>query len=135
MSGDNRIFNVNGRLDSSGDKLLLETLKLAFAHASEHAKADGYRIDPKLGLIFHWASAEHADIVKFPSPLTAEQVFPVVLGWLQSNPVCECTSWDADADHDGHNGPGWRVYCRDWGHVGDPHGFIAVKPAFIWYGK
>jgi len=36
----------------------------------------------------------------------------------------------------GDNEKGWRVYCEDWGKIdSDDYAFLAIKPAYIWYGK
>lgn len=129
---DNRIFNVNGRLDRDGKELLAETLRLAFKIAG--AKASGFRICPVRGFVIY--QYESTKATKFPVALTADQVLPQILAWFESRPACELKDWDANADHDGDNGPGWRVYCEDWGHVADEYeAFVAVKPAFMWYGK
>jgi hypothetical protein len=44
-------------------------------------------------------------------------------------------NWDRDADHDGDNGPGWRVYTGNWGQVLDSDTLLAIKPIYLWYGK
>ena len=130
---DNRIFNVNG----TGDELLLKALELALMQEwSKSTTMEAWKIDKEKGLILYW----HADgeAIPFPSPLSAEQLLPIVSGFLASKEAKEvtCEGWDADTDHDGCNGFGWRVYCEDWGHIGrDHYAFIAIKPAYIWYGK
>ncbi len=130
---DNRIFNVNGK----GEESLLKTLELAFLQ-SGYKTAVAWRVTEKHGLILYWAlsSNHNKDISKFPSPVTANEVLPTVLAWLNSDAKTEMTGWDRDADHDGDNGKGWRVFCEDWGHVADDwSAFIAIKPAMMWYGK
>ena len=128
---NNRVFNVNGA--SLG--LLLTTLKLAFDQWHNKAKTTGYTIDSKKGMILFWCNID-TKYSLFPSPLSAEEVAPVVWAWLQTNPTIECKDWDANHDHDGHNELGWRVYCEDWGHIGGNHyTIVAIKPAYIWYGK
>jgi hypothetical protein len=126
---DNRIFNVNGK----GDDLLLATLWLAFRQAG-YSTAKAWRVDPVKGMILLWYATETD--TPFPAPMGADEVYHVVRQWLLSKPQAECVGWDADADHDGSNSLGWRVYCEDWGHVGDDHyAIVAVKPAWMWYGK
>ena len=128
--GDNRIFNVNGE----GDEMLLDTLKLIFKQEGDNTTAKGWRKSLKHGLILY--AYENGDINLFPNPLTAEEVFPIVKKYLKSGEDVELDDWDKDADHDGSNGQGWRVYCEDWGHIGSDHSaFAAIKPVYIWYGK
>lgn len=129
---DNRVFNVNGR----GDSMLLDTLKLAFAQEGTKTTCESWVFNKDKGLILCW----HADEghMKLPSPLTAEACLPMVLAWLTSSDIKQMSyeGWDRDEDHDGSNSMGWRVYCEDWGHVGDEHYAIcAVRPAFLWHGK
>lgn len=129
---DNIVFNVNGRLDRDGPELLLATLKLAFRRSRKTAKA--WRIDKKLGLVLYWT--DHPEATNFLATMDAEHLFPPILWYLKSKPDCETVGVDSNADHDGDNGPGWRVYCEDWGHVGGHwQAFLAIKPAFMWYGK
>ena len=130
---DNRIFNVNGRLDRGGEELLKSTLRLAFAIMDKTAKA--WRVTKKSGLILDWWDSEGAN--KLPSPLDADGAFALVLPWLRSDEAKETTldRWDEDYDHDGENGPGWRVYCGAWGYVEGHQAIVAVKPVFMWYGK
>lgn len=132
MSYDNRIFNVNG--ESDGD--LLGALKLVFAQ--ENTTCKGWMFKPTHGLILLWWADEGQGVNKFPAPLTAEECFIFVKSWLKSEDAAkvEMKDWDADADHDGHNEMGWRVYCEDWGHVANRSDAIcAVKPIHCWYGK
>jgi len=133
---DNKIFNVNGPLNSGGKELLAEVLNLAFTQQNPRMpiKAVGYRTSPTHGFILYQYVAENVTL--FPCSLTAAQVLPQILAWFDSRPAYECKGWDAEAKSDCENRPGWRVYCEEWGHVdGDPAAFIAVKPAFMWYGK
>lgn len=131
----NRIFNVNGRMDRGGKELLLATLKLAFLRVGQETKATGYRLSKTHGFILYQYDGK-AGVVPFACPLNADQVYEQVLAWLETDPDVVLTGWDRDADHDGHNGPGWRVYCEDGGHVDGAYAaFLAIKPAFMWYGK
>lgn len=131
---DNRIFNVNGRLDRDGELLLRDTLALAFAIAKK--KAIAWRKSQKHGLILDWSDCA-SGASRFPALADADTVLPFALQWLKSDEAkeVELDSWDRDAGHDGHNGPGWRVYCNDWGHVEGWQAIVAVKPTFMWYGK
>lgn len=130
MMMDNRIFNVNGK----GDDMLLATLKLAFDQEGKNTTTSGWSVDKKKGLILHKYNKGNL----FPMPLKADELFPIVKAWLSDAEAktIECEGWDADMPHDGSNGLGWRVYCGDWGHIGDNHyAFLAIKPAYMWYGK
>lgn len=130
MSYDNRIFNVNGR----GDEQLLAALNLAFSQEGSSAKA--WKSSKRHGLILLWHNG--TDGTPFPSAMTAEECLPFIKAWLKSEDAkgVEMIGWDANADHDGDNGMGWRVYCEDWGHVDNSSSAIcAVKPAMLWYGK
>ncbi len=129
---DNRQFNVNGE----GKAMFLATMKLAFEQ-SGHVQAKGYFIDPKFGMVFLWHNdACSSSATNLPAPFNAEDSTNFAWAWLQSEPDIECKDWDADDDHDGSNGLGWRVYCENWGHVaGNHYAIIAVKPAYLWFGK
>ena len=129
---DNRVFNVNGE----GEVMLTATLKLLFTQCNaEYTKAHGWAFTPKHGfIVYQYPGVGN----RFPTPLTAEQLAPIVWAWLNGDEAktVECDGWDADCDHDGDNGPGWRVFCEDWGHVnGDYNAVCAIKPAYMWYGK
>lgn len=129
---DNRIFNVNGE----GDEMLLHALELVFAQEGENTKAAAWKYDQKKGLILLWYADERA--VNFPAPLTPKACLPFILAWLETKDAAavERTHKDASIDHDGSNGAGWRVYCEDWGHVGDfTNAICAIKPVTLWFGK
>lgn len=127
---DNRIFNVNGE---SYD-MLLDTLRLAFLQESQNTKATAYVIDAEKGMILLWSYAQGS--TKFPTPLDAYSVTHIVQSWLDSHPEIGCHDWDEDVDHDGRNVLGWRVYCENWGHVGEYRTAIcAIKPVYLWIGK
>lgn len=137
---DNRIFNVNGK----GDEFLLKTLELAFLQQGGYtaARARGWSFTKKHGLILHWHVSEPRssanEVHRFPGELTAVQCLPFVSAWLESPEAktVETLDQDSDYDHDGSNGRGWRVFCEAWGHVNnDSYAFIAIKPAYMWYGK
>lgn len=131
---DNRIFNVNG----NGDTALLRALRLAFEQEGDRTKCAGWKFEPENGIVLFWYVGDSdKDINQLPD-LTADEVFNLVSAWLRSDDAKKvpCVEWDADYDHDGHNSLGWRVYCEDWGHVGNHRNAIcAIKPAFMWHGK
>jgi hypothetical protein len=131
---DNRVFNVNGRLHDKDQ--LLAALKLVIGQSGH--RVTGWKFDKKKGLILSWYSED--GVVSFPAcnGMTAESILPIVLEWLSSDEAKTVVlkGWDMNADHDGSNSPGWRVYCEDWGFVGDCHSAVcAITPAFCWHGK
>jgi len=71
-------------------------------------------------------------------PLSIDTACEIVYQWLKSDEAktITLTGWDENADHDGSNALGWRVYVEDWGHIGSDWGaYCAIKPAYMWYGK
>lgn len=138
---DNRVFNVNG----SGQETLAKVLELAFAQEGRNIKAKYFVVDKKKGLILLWYIHDswEKNVSKFLTPLTAKAVTPVVMEWLRSDAAkdIELGDWDSDADHDGSNSEGWRVYCERWGHIKGEDGLsyngsiVAITPAFMWHGK
>jgi hypothetical protein len=128
---DNRVFNINGE----GDEMLKRVIKLAFEQ-SGFDECVAWWESNKYGLVLLWHTSENS--FPMPSPLDAEQSAIMASAWLNGKFArnVELDDWDADMDHDGDNGMGWRVYCEDWGHVGhDSRAIVAIKPAFMWYGK
>jgi hypothetical protein len=128
---DNRIFNVNGR----GHTLLAKAIDLVMLQKGFNVES--WSFSEKSGLILYWTK-DQKDAHPFPSPLNAAQITPFIISWLTSEQAkkVECKGWDANADHDGDNKLGWRVFCGDWGYVEESWAAIfAVKPAYMWYGK
>jgi hypothetical protein len=128
---DNRVFNVNG----SGEEMLRDTLSLAMTQSGASGGASGWEFMPDKGFVLY-SYGQVAN--KFPTPLTAAQVAPMVHAWLESPEArgMKFEGWDADCKHDGDNVYGWRAYCENWGHVAGKWGVIcAIRPAFLWYGK
>lgn len=125
---DNAIFNVNG----TGIEKLKKTLSLAAGDRTFF----GYKFNEKLGLILY-SYESGKEIIKFPAKISADQCAELVFNWLQSeeSKKVPTTGWDADADHDGSNELGWRVYTEDWGHAAGDWNCVIVKPAYLWYGK
>ncbi len=125
---DNMIFNVNG--DMRDTDRLGDALKLAIEQAVGFRKSDTH------GLILYRYGSDKCTL--FPAPLSPKELLPLVLVYLDSEHAAnvKCEGFDANADHDGSNNPGWRVYTENWGHVGDECAdAIAVKPCFVWFGK
>lgn len=135
---DNRIFDVNGE----GIDRLKQTISLAM---DNYSKVDGYRIDKKAGIVLLWHCDNKNPLhVKFPSPVSPEMAAIMAYEWVMSKDALETPDkdgWDKNADHDGSNERGWRAYVNEWGHIkllkGDDerYGIVAIKPAYIWYGK
>lgn len=132
VAPDNRLFRVNG----CGSKLLLKTITLAL-DTSGFKEIDGYRIDPVKGLVLQWHCDGGIELTK----KTIEEVFPLIEEYLKTD-VAELTEfkrWEAsysDDYGDVTDEPGWVVYCEDWGHIGnDFYAIVAVKKAYMWYGR
>lgn len=128
MAGDN--FHID--ITNSGD--LTKAMEIAFEGAAG-GKAEAYAIDPKKGLVFLWHKAEprtvsETIVFNLPFKLDATGAADFAKRWLAEQ------DYGQQPDHDGDNGEGWRLYNETWGHVeGYTYGFVAVKPAWIMYGK
>lgn len=139
MGWDNRILNVNGR----GVRMLEAAISLACDDGYSDLKNStakriiGCLVSPEHGLIWLWSACDNC--ARYPAPLTPRQAAEISLEWLASEEAKQIPfkDWDANADHDGDNSLGWRVYCEDWGHVGPAtwHAICAVRPAYLWHGK
>lgn len=45
-------------------------------------------------------------------------------------------NWEYNADHDGSNEQGFRIYTESWGKISDEwYSIGAIKPVYLWYGK
>lgn len=134
---DNRVFNVNGK----GVELLAKVLDLAMIQEGfKSVKMTGFKKDPERGIILYWHNnqAEEKGVTPFLAPPTSGELARMIVAslseeWTSRIPM---EDWDANCDHDGSNELGWRVYCDDWGKVGDDdYAFLCVKPAYMWHGK
>lgn len=133
MSFDNRIFNINGEIREKD--FFFRTIDLAFSQ-SGYMHAEGYVFDIKYGLILLAYGIENAQ--KFPTKLNPHATATIIFPWLSSDEskTVQCEGRDADIDHDGSNGNGWRIYYGEHGHFGNHYGAIcAIRPVFVWYGK
>ena len=133
-NADNRQFNVNG----CGLDFLRKTLELAFIQRG--SKASHWSISKTSGFVLHWckSDATNIDYSKFPSDINFPIAADIIWEWLNTKEAkeTELKDWDCNADHDGDNTLGWRVFCEDWGHVdGGWSAICAVKPAYLWHGK
>ena len=154
---DNPVFNVNGRS--------LGMLERAIALACEqHSGADETTpLDLRPGKpgarkmeseIAAWAEGRGGlyfcclpckKSPPFSAPITTTQAAFMAWAWLQRpHPEIEFKGWDANADHDGDNVAGWRVYRGQWGLFPEdedgkepyPDFFImAIRPVYLWLGK
>ena len=130
---DNQVFNVNGE----GEELLNKALNLVFNQSGFPETCNAWIEDKEKGLILLWHGNGN-EVNLFPSAMTADQITPIVQSWLQGDFArsIKLDGWYADADHDGSNTLGWRVYVEDWGHVASNHYAIcAITPAYLWHGK
>lgn len=143
---DNRIFNVNGR---TKEQLRKAVQLLLLDEHNEPIKVRGWYFSKKQGLVLTWYVGNGCDAVAFtdrmgkPSDIKEDELVNLLCDWLRSEEAesVECEGWDADADHDGSNDRGWRLYVDEWGCVKkgeytiDHYSIAAFKPAYLWYGK
>lgn len=116
--------------------MLRDALRLVFAQKGENTTAKAWSFNKEKGFVLYWFAAEGTNAL--PTPLTADEITPIVEAWLHSSQAKETKleGWDVDASHDGSNGKGWRVYVEKWGRVADStYAICAITPAFMWYGK
>ena len=133
MYCDNRQFNINGL----GRPFLGAVLRLAFHHASQKISAS-YIISPIKGFILceYDESERTKGASRWPVPVTYREALPVVWKWLQEeSEEVPCEGLDANAEHDGSNDFGWRVYVEDWGKVNGVPAVAAIRPSYLWCGK
>lgn len=139
---DNRIFNING----AGLDKLKATLNLFLFESKERGSSmtfEGYTIDVDKGFVLMTYGVEASKgHIKFPTPLNVDVVSEIVYTWVMSNEALKTTltCWDCNSKHDGDNDLGWRAYVEDWGHIKTRNSTInweciAIKPAYLWYGK
>jgi hypothetical protein len=134
---DNKIFNINGE----GVDLLKQVLNIAIKQEdwAYSSKINGWAVDQAKGFILlSYVNEKRSDECRFPVPVSPEMAAMMAYEWLSSEEAKKvpCQGWDADTDHDGSNELGWRVYCEEWGHVGNYHNaIVAIKPVYLWYGK
>lgn len=86
--------------------------------------------DPKgIDTLILLHGAEH-NSKTLPFPLDMEQSAKFISDWLKT------LDYRDEPDHDGSNGPGWRLFTEAWGHVFCMHrAIIAAQPAWAMYGK
>ncbi len=120
---DNFHFDITGAS-------MKKCLDIAFTY---HSKAIGWaerKLKNGKALVLYWSDSNVTGINKFPSPLTAEQVEPMILQWLKD------ADYGNQPDHDGDNDKGWRVFNEAWGHINSEwQSFVAIQPIWLMYGK
>lgn len=85
-------------------------------------------------LILRWDHAPDQPGHPFPTPLSPAALVEVVTTWLRQQDYERTLGRQPDTD--GSVGQGWRVFNEQWGHVlGDHQAVLAVRPAWIVYGK
>lgn len=114
------------RFDFTDDEKIEEIMALAFRKnpkgASGWAVVDG-------SLVFYWGSVE-PPIAPFPVRVNSDAAAGIAKSWLAEQ------DYGKGPDTDGSTTKGFRVYNEAWGHAGGSYqGFVAVKPAWIVYGK
>lgn len=128
---DNRLFRVNG----SGPDLLFDVLSLALKTVGQKEFAS-YYIDPKKGFVFQWLQHDKGNDISGKTP---KEVIRMVMDYLDTPSAQDVENGDwenAYRDYDVIDEEGWVVYCEDWGHIGNDHyAIVAVKKAYLWYGK
>lgn len=137
---DNRVFDFIGRTDEQ----LLMALELAMLNEyGESISAKGWMIDQKKGLILFEYLGESKSTA-FPSPLGAEELFPLIKKYLSQESTWQNTDFsefEVDLEHDGDNEEGFRIYTENFGGIQNSNkikysgSFLAIKPCYCWYGK
>ena len=131
MGYDNRVLNVNGE----SDEQLRLALQFAFMDQYRARSCKGWEVIPSKGLVlYEYHSDSNKNVQQFPGKLTAEEVFPIVKKWLESEEagVIPHSDWDRNMSHDGSNIMGWRLYLEDWGHIDGNWGALCcIKPAYL----
>jgi len=145
---DNRLFNVNGR---TKEQLLLAVKLLLLDEYGKQTKVKGYYFHQKKGLVLTWFLNDNGSYK--PTPFTnrmgrpeeigSEELTDILWEWKDGEQAkeVELGDWENDADHDGSNDIGWRLYTERWGHIEsyehtiDHYSIAAFKRVYLWYGK
>lgn len=127
--------NVKFDVTTDGKDGLLEIITLAYK-VTGHRKAKGYvilNIDGVQTLIFLCATDGPCKekLSKFPAPLDAEASTIVAAQWLEQQEM------GIGPDHDGDNVEGFRVFVKNWGHIGEAHyaTIVGIAPYWLTLGK
>lgn len=143
---DNKQFVVNGRTKEQL-KLALDSLLLTEYNYDKTVK--GWYINPKKGFILTDYITEKCkpftNNMGINQDISKDDLLEILWNWLDTDEaknIEKNEKWEHDADHDGHNELGWKLYTEDWGHVNidseyslDTSSIAAFKSVFCWYGK
>jgi len=114
------------RFDFTDDEKIEEMMALAFRKQPKGASGWGV-VDGSL--IFYWGTIE-SPAVPFPVRVDSGAAAQIATSWLAEQ------DYGREPDTDGFAKRGFRIYNEAWGHAGGSYqGFVAVKPAWIVYGK
>ncbi len=142
---DNRVFNINGR---TKEQLQLAVRLLLLDEYGQEQKVSGWYYTKEKGMVLTWYVGDKYKATPFtdrmgnPNDIKYDELVELLFNWLDTesakNVICEGD--DENADHDGSNELGWRLYTEDWGHINEGHSIdhysiAAFKPAWLWYGK
>lgn len=125
----------NQHIDISGEGLdaLRAALRIFLPTNTDTDTIEGFMVDPEFGLILFWTNPTAIvcpQFAKFPVPLTAEDLAPIIFAWLAS------ADYGKQPDHDGDNYKGWRLYNDHWAQVANRwEAKLAVKPMWMMAGK
>ena len=120
-------------------KFLQPALKLVML--VRNSEATHYRINEKYGMVLYDKRfCDHGE--KHVPPLISipewQKPWTLAKEWLETaKPDPQfLDEMERDADHDGDNSVGFRMFNEVWAMVdGDHHAFIAIKPVYLWHGK
>lgn len=143
---DNRIFNINGRTKEQLDLAVKAFMLDEYGYTRKIA---GWYFSKEKGIVLTWFHKDnhiHPFTNKFGVQNDIQdpiELSNILWEWLSSDEakMVVLEDWDADADHDGENDMGWRLYTEDWGCITernksmDDYSLGAFKPAWLWYGK
>jgi len=139
-------FHIDVRADSREAFDL--AVRLAFMKAPV-SRATHFATHKKYGLILLWAPEPDKDgleVHPLPYALNDIRACEFAWSWLEEMRGTEGL-WEYDSEDpvDSMSGPlegaaanasAFRIFCEEWGHVGELHCAIcAIKPAFAWIGK
>jgi hypothetical protein len=145
MNMDNKLFNINGKTKEQLEKAI--NLLLLDEYGNDN-KVAGWYINIDKGLVLTWYVGPEYNAKAFtdnmgnPRKITGKELVEILWNWLNSedSKTIKLGKWETNADHDGDNDLGWRLYTEDWGcintkHSIDHYSIAAFKPVYLWYGK
>lgn len=126
----------NRRIDVTSDDIEHLRAALSIVTRSTVAGFRDYPAEDGTGrprtLVLYWHHGP--GIIGFPTPLTLDEVVPLVAKWLAELKPEEHADF---LDMDGSCEPeGFRVFNEEWGHVIDNgYGIAGIQGVHAWYGK